>query len=298
MKPEEGKDNADSAPANVKVNRNKSLLALTNYDDDDESDAASDSDEGLNSGLLNYDFGEDNADESNRGDRPDSSSDVAGRKEEKYDIEKSKFRHLLELNLLPPEPTGPVDPMIQKAVEAGVNVTGKPSVNKSLRGLKSFHNPYILQKVAQEFKINTVGSNYPPHLFSPSDVPKEDFFDALKKRQKQHEADLNAKKNGGFAPAATPKPNVARMRSDPPSSRNTAANIQRARSTAAAISANIGTANFGAANFAANPLLAQMISIQNNNPMLQQAAAAAAALQRRQIIEQQLAQVKRQKTQK
>mmetsp|Transcript_40461 Transcript_40461/g.67735 ORF Transcript_40461/g.67735 Transcript_40461/m.67735 type:complete len:327 (+) Transcript_40461:302-1282(+) len=169
-----------------------SALGLGTYGGSDDDEASEDENNGVAGlGLLSYDFEkEDEKDEEEEEDDPDV-----------FDITKSKFRHLLELNLLPPEPTGRVEPGIQQIVEKHVNTVSnkkdkknknsaenkRPSVNESLRSLKGFHNPYILQKVAEEFKIYPTGSNYPRHLFDPRSIPLRDFYEEVSKAQKAYE---------------------------------------------------------------------------------------------------------------
>mmetsp|Transcript_30614 Transcript_30614/g.74592 ORF Transcript_30614/g.74592 Transcript_30614/m.74592 type:complete len:286 (-) Transcript_30614:165-1022(-) len=175
--------------ANVKVSRGgnqAALLALSTYDD---SDAGSDSGP---AGLLDYNF--ENKDDENVASEKAGGGGGKEKIVEDVKIEESKFKHLLEMELLPPEPNGHVDPRIQEAVKSGVDCKDRPTVNESLRSLKAFHNPYILQKVAQEFKIVATGSNYHPDIFDPNAIPPEDNYEVIQKNQKKYEQEKDAKK--------------------------------------------------------------------------------------------------------
>mmetsp|Transcript_19851 Transcript_19851/g.27944 ORF Transcript_19851/g.27944 Transcript_19851/m.27944 type:complete len:344 (-) Transcript_19851:391-1422(-) len=193
---EEGRARKKAAKAAARGTAALSALGLGTYGGSDDDEASEDDNNGVGGlGLLSYDF--------EKEDEKDDEEEKVGDDPDVFDITKSKFRHLLELNLLPPEPTGPVEPGIQQIVEKHVNTAvsnkkdkknknnaenKRPSVNESLRSLKGFHNPYILQKVAEEFKIYPTGSNYPRHLFDPRSIPVGDFYEEVSKAQKAYEA--------------------------------------------------------------------------------------------------------------
>lgn len=101
----------------------------------------------------------------------------------------TKCQAPLDLRLLPPDSGGPVDPKVQAAVERyfKAHAAGQPSVNESLRSLKQFHNPAILEKVAWEFEINAFGSNYPPDKFDPKCFSPDDDYEAIRAAQEKME---------------------------------------------------------------------------------------------------------------
>lgn len=81
---------------------------------------------------------------------------------------------------LPPEPGGDCDAkLVQKIEDFHRLKTAGKSINENLRKSKPFRNPDILEKLVVYCKINEIGSNYPTHLFDPSNFQKEDFYDAI-----------------------------------------------------------------------------------------------------------------------
>ena len=58
------------------------------------------------------------------------------------------------------------------------------SINAELRKSKGYRNPDFLQKIVEFFGIREHGSCYPPELFDPDGLPKEDYYDAITATQR------------------------------------------------------------------------------------------------------------------
>lgn len=96
-------------------------------------------------------------------------------------IANSASNQYLAMRLIPPEPTGRPDPVLQEKIIKYLN-TGK-SFNSTLQGKKEFHNPYILNKITQIYKIDQRGSNYLTDIYDPKEWLNHDFERIARKQE-------------------------------------------------------------------------------------------------------------------
>jgi len=96
---------------------------------------------------------------------------------------------LSSMKLLPPEPSGKPNPEVQEKIRAFLQKKKAMGVtfNESMLQQKEFHNPYILSKIAETYKIDQTGSNYPRDTYNPRDIKESDKYDFLAKQQKKEE---------------------------------------------------------------------------------------------------------------
>lgn len=60
--------------------------------------------------------------------------------------------------------------------------------NDSVRNLRQFQNPYMLDNAATLFDIDQHGSNYPEHIYDPHAAPPDDHYEALAEAHRQLQA--------------------------------------------------------------------------------------------------------------
>lgn len=104
------------------------------------------------------------------------------------------------MRLLPPEPLGQPDREIQEKI-ANFLKMGK-NYNTMLQGMKNFHNPYILNKIAEKYMINQTASNYPPQLYDPQEWEREDYERIARRQEHVLKEKAQQDENKFVAPAA------------------------------------------------------------------------------------------------
>lgn len=88
----------------------------------------------------------------------------------------------LSMRLIPPEPPGRSSSNVQEKIVKFLSMDR--NFNATLQGNKQFHNPYILDKIAQLYSIEQKGSNYPPDIYDPKEWESHDY-ERIAKRQEQ-----------------------------------------------------------------------------------------------------------------
>jgi len=97
---------------------------------------------------------------------------------------------------LPDSPSGSVDQKLLEKFASLVEQTKKGySVNDHIRNAKSFRNPDILEKLVNYFEVREFGTNYPPALYDPTDLNKEEHYDRLEEARRKWE-ERQARKPG------------------------------------------------------------------------------------------------------
>jgi hypothetical protein len=98
---------------------------------------------------------------------------------------------VLRMGLLPPEPIRKCEPAVQsKIVDAIAKQQNGTSFNDQLRMSKDFHNPYILAKIADLYKIAQNDSCYPRMVYDPEAFDAEDMYERLAEEQIKEEERL------------------------------------------------------------------------------------------------------------
>jgi hypothetical protein len=108
--------------------------------------------------------------------------------------------------VIPDSPPGDVDPGLAErfAVLAQKTQNGQ-SVNEYIRKAQSFRNPNILEKLVAFFEVRDCGTNYPPSLYDPNLITRDDHYDRVEARRREWE-ERQARKQGervNFASAGT-----------------------------------------------------------------------------------------------
>lgn len=157
------------------------------------------------------------------------------------------------MRLLPPEPLGQVDREIQDKIAHYLKM-GK-NYNTMLQGMKNFHNPYILNKIAEKYGINQTASNYPPELYDPVEWEKEDY-ERIARRQENVLKEKAQQEEKQFVMPAAPvltsftsnnAPGVRRWDSQPPNKKSKSTPVQHALQVANQLKASLGSGAIDAA---------------------------------------------------
>jgi hypothetical protein len=89
-----------------------------------------------------------------------------------------------ELDGLPPLPSQAADAAVVEKIKHYMSLKEEQGfdLTDSIRSKKNFGNPYIFNIAVEHFKIDEIGSNYPPELFDPHGYAESDFEPAIRKR--------------------------------------------------------------------------------------------------------------------
>lgn len=94
----------------------------------------------------------------------------------------------LDAELLQP-PSGYCDPKLQEKVANFIRIQREKGrqVKSELRASRQYRNPDFLTKMVQAVDVREAASNFPPELFDPDALHKEDFYEALKAEWEQQQ---------------------------------------------------------------------------------------------------------------
>jgi len=166
----------------------------------------------------------------------------------------SKYR---KMNLLPLEPPGKPDPALEEKVKKFLR--NPQNFNASLMSMKTFHNPYILNKIVDQYRIDNTATNYPEDMYDPevwkgdnlryTRISRENFIhqEAIAKRKAARAA--VGSEPGGQPPAKVarktkwdrPDPNANKALSSAVNTANTLAlQRQKANAVASRVAMEIG----------------------------------------------------------
>jgi len=117
--------------------------------------------------------------------------------------------------VIPGSPPGEVDSKLADKFRPLVAKTREGySVNEHIRNAKSFRNPDILEKLVNYFDVRECGTNYPPSLYDPGELTREEHYDRLEEarrkweeRQARKQGEKVAFSSGGVLDVAVPKAN-------------------------------------------------------------------------------------------
>lgn len=166
--------------------RAPSLLGAS-YTDDDDSD-----DEGpllLGGAVGQGEIILDNDDVAESGEKKDSTTG-------QYGLSVEQQSQLLNsevwgFRFLPPMATGSPSEKVQENIRRGLQETKKGlSFNQQLQSQVKFQNPSYFQSLANQYRINTIGTNFEPSVFP---ITKADNYLTLSAQQKIRE-DIQAEK--------------------------------------------------------------------------------------------------------
>jgi len=160
------------------------------------------------------------------------------------------------MRLLPPEPLGQPDRDIQDKI-SGYLKMGQ-SYNARLQGMKNFHNPYILNKIAEKYGINQTASNYPPEIYDPLEWEREDYERIARRQEHVMKEKVQQEDAKQFVIPAVPLlasssssnvPGLRRWDSQPPAkkSKSAAQQIQHAVQVANQLKASLSSGAIDAA---------------------------------------------------
>jgi len=89
---------------------------------------------------------------------------------------------------IPGSPPGDVDPgLAERFANLAQKTRAGSSVNEFIRKARSFRNPDILEKLVAFFEVREAGTNYPPSLYDPADVTRDDHYDRIEARRREWE---------------------------------------------------------------------------------------------------------------
>lgn len=90
--------------------------------------------------------------------------------------------------VIPDSPPGEVDPgLAERFANLAQKTREGQRVNDYIRKAKSFRNPDILEKLVAFFEVRESGTNYPPRLYDPAEITKDDHFDRIEARRREWE---------------------------------------------------------------------------------------------------------------
>lgn len=98
--------------------------------------------------------------------------------------------------VIPDSPPGEVDPgLAERFANLAQKTREGVSVNQYIRKAKSFRNPNILEKLVAFFEVRDSGTNYPPSIYDPNEITRDDHYDRLEARRREWE-ERQARKHG------------------------------------------------------------------------------------------------------
>lgn len=86
-------------------------------------------------------------------------------------------------------PQGECDPKLQEKVANFIRIQREMGrqVKSELRASRQYRNPDFLQKMVEAVDIQEAASNFPPEIFDPFALHKEDYYEALKAQWEQQQ---------------------------------------------------------------------------------------------------------------
>ncbi|EPQ52041.1 HCNGP-domain-containing protein [Gloeophyllum trabeum ATCC 11539] len=123
--------------------------------------------------------------------------------------ELSRIRHLLRPPPIagvadwgiPPESTEPCDPGIQAKVAQFIALKKDPQnpkhFNDSLMSNRSFRNPHLYAKLVEFVDVDERVTNFPKHVWDPSDVREDWYADRIAEYQKARSEQQASSQNSG-----------------------------------------------------------------------------------------------------
>lgn len=107
-------------------------------------------------------------------------------------------RQEIEIEGLPSEPPGTVDPQVQARIARFLQLqrqqgdsSNVTSFQQNLQSKKEVANPSILHKVVEYFGIDELHTNFSPQVFDPYGLPLHEYTESITLEQKKrHEAKL------------------------------------------------------------------------------------------------------------